>query len=339
MKSTNSNEAAKMASPFSVMITTRNRLEELCHTLEVLATLDPEPLEILVTADGCTDGTVHFLRKWCEGGNVERLEGLEEVRGQRSDVGDQTTEIGEQRAVGQLLGGTERRVFVNETGLGSVASRDRMMREAKGDLVLAIDDDSYPEQQNCLATLGQMFASNPRLAILDLPQRTDEYPDTLTRTDFGLERPVRSFANSGVCLRVSTYRSLPGFEPMFFHMYEEPDYALQCVANGWDVRFCPQVTIRHHWVGRERSEMINHQRHARNELWSTVMRCPMPQALGLVAYRVLAQAGYAMKRGPGWALREPLWWWQALKGLPQALRRRHPVSWGGYCRWLKAEQL
>jgi GT2 family glycosyltransferase len=314
------------------MITTRNRVAELRRTLKELDKLEPAPLEILVTADSCTDGTVHFLRKWCEGGNVERLEGLEEVRGQRSVVGDQMSEIEDQ---GADIGGTVRRVFVNETGLGSVGSRDRMMREARGDLVLAVDDDSYPEQRDCLETLGRIFASNPLLAILDLPQRTDEYPDTLTQTDFGLERPVRSFANSGVCLRVSTYRSLPGFEPMFFHMYEEPDYALQCVANGWDVRFCPQVTIRHHWVGRERSEMTNHQRHARNELWSTVMRCPMPQALAMVIYRMGSQARYAAKRGLGWLVREPVWWWQALRGVPQALGRRSPVSWEGYLRWLR----
>ena len=48
--------------------------------------------------------------------------------------------------------------------------------------------------------------------------------------DFGPERPTRFFANSGAVLRRSAYLQLPGFEPSFFHMYEEPDYALQCVA-------------------------------------------------------------------------------------------------------------
>jgi GT2 family glycosyltransferase len=228
----------------------------------------------------------------------------------------------------------EVRLIVNEQSMGSVASRHRMMQEAKGDLILALDDDSHPEKVDCIARLAGFFEKNPKLAIATFPQRTDEYPETLERRDFGQEMPVRSFANSGACLRVATYRSLPGFEPMFFHMYEEPDYALQCVAAGWKVRYIPQITIRHHWVGRERSEIRNHHRHARNEFWSTLMRCPMPYALMLCAYRLFSQARFAVKRGPSWVVQEPIWWWQAVCGLAGAWNKRKPVVWSGYRKWL-----
>ena len=278
----------------SVMITTLNRVEDLKKTLEFLRSLNPLPCEVLVTADGCVDGTVEITQQ------------------QFSEV----------------------RLIINERSMGSVASRHRMMLEAKGDLVLALDDDSHPEQLDCISRLAEIFEQNPQLAIMTFPQRTDEYPETLERTDFGQAMPVRSFANSGACLRVATYRSLPGFEPMFFHMYEEPDYALQCVAAGLEVRFIPQITIRHHWVGRERSEIRNHHRHARNEFWSTLMRCPMPYALLLCAYRVFSQACFAASRGAGWLLTEPKWWWMASQGILKILQRRRPVSWQAYRRWL-----
>lgn len=278
----------------SVMITTLNRVGDLVKTLEFLRSLDPLPCEVLVTADGCVDATVEI------------------VQAEFPEV----------------------RLIINERSMGSVASRHRMMQEAQGELVLALDDDSHPEQFDCVARLAEIFSMNPRLAIASFPQRTDEYPETLERTDFGPAMPVRSFANSGACLRVATYRSLPGFESMFFHMYEEPDYALQCVAAGWEVRYSPETTVRHHWVGRERSEIRNHHRHARNEFWSTVMRCPMPYALFLCSYRVFSQAKFALKRGPAWLVREPIWWWQALCGLSNAWKRRNPVRWSGYRRWL-----
>lgn len=277
-----------------MMITTLNRVKDLERTLHSLRRLHPSPGEIIVTADGCTDGTVEFVR-----------ENFPEVR-----------------------------LFVNEQGRGSVASRDRMMREAKGEIVLAIDDDSYPEQVDCLQTLQELFARNPRLAIATFPQRTDEYPETLSQMNFGEARSVRSFPCSGACLRVSTYRSLAGFEPMFFHMYEEPDYALQCVDGGWDVLYTPAITIRHHWTGSGRSELRNHHRHARNEFWSTLMRCPFPQMLGMIAWRVFSQARFAAGRGFPWLIREPLWWREAMKGIPLALRRRRPVAWSGYRKWL-----
>jgi len=143
------------------MITTRNRLEDLQRTSQALKNLNPAPDEILIAADGCTDGTVAFVNL-----------ALPSVK-----------------------------LIVHERGRGSVASRDRMMREARGDLVLALDDDSYPEQLDCIARIVPIFEQRPRLAVLHFPQRTDEYPETLAQPNFGPEHLTRSFANSGAALR------------------------------------------------------------------------------------------------------------------------------------------
>jgi GT2 family glycosyltransferase len=279
----------------SVVIATKNRLAELRRTWLALQQLIPPPLEVLITTDGCTEEMVAAVK----------------------------AEL------------PTARLFVNQIGLGSVASRDRMMREARGDLVLALDDDSYPEQLDCIVRIVPIFEQRAKLAVLHFPQRTDEYPDTLARTDFGLEHLTRSFANSGAMLRRSIYLELLGFESRFFHMYEEPDYALQCVSAGYEVVFSPIVTIRHHYSGQERNEIRIHHRHARNELWSTVIRCPFPFAIGIAGWRVFSQFRYACKRGWSWVAREPVWWYQALAGIPYCLRKRSPVSWAGYRRWLR----
>jgi GT2 family glycosyltransferase len=276
------------------MITTKDRVSDLRRTCCALLQLKPPPLEVLITIDGSTENTVEAV-------NAEL---------------------------------PQARVFVNQIGLGSVASRDRMLREARGDLVLALDDDSYPEQLDCIMRIVPLFEQRPKLAVLHFPQRTNEYPETLAQTNFGSEHLTRSFANSGAVLRRSTYLQLPGFESRFFHMYEEPDYALQCVAADYEVLFSPVVTIRHHYSRQARNEIRIHHRHARNELWSTAMRCPFPFAVGIAAWRVFSQFRYACKRGWSWVIREPSWWWQALGGIPYCVRHRRPVSWRGYKRWL-----
>ncbi|HTG16293.1 MAG TPA: glycosyltransferase [Blastocatellia bacterium] len=276
------------------MITTRGRIDDFRRTFRVLQELSPQPLEALVTMDGCTTDVVEAVK----------------------------AEL------------PEARLFVNQVGLGSVASRDRMMREARGDLVLALDDDSYPEQLDCISRIVPFFEQRPGLAVLNFPQRTDEYFETLTQTDFGAEHLTRSFANSGAVLRRSTYLQLPGFESRFFHMYEEPDYGLQCVAAGYDVLCSSVVTIRHHYSGQARDEIRIHHHHARNEFWSTLIRCPLPFAVGMIAWRVFSQFRYACQRGWSWVVREPFWWVQALAGIPYCLQKRRPVSWAGYKRWL-----
>ena len=279
----------------SIMITTRNRPDDLQRTSEALRNLHPVPDEILITADGYNADTIEFVHSALPNA----------------------------------------RLIVNESAKGSVASRDRMMREASGDLVLALDDDSYPEQLDCIARFVPIFEQCPQLAVLHFPQRTNEYPQTLAQTDFGPEHFTASFANSGAVLRRSTYLQLPGFESRFFHMYEEPDYALQCVAAGYEVLFSPVITIRHHYSGQARDEIRIHHCHARNEFWSTLMRCPFPFALGMLTWRVFSQFRYACKRGWSWIIREPLWWQQALAGVPHCLRNRRPVSSASYKRWLQ----
>jgi len=278
----------------SIIITTRDRLQDIERTARVLKDLDPSPDEILITADGCTDGTIEFVK----------------------------AEL------------PKAKLLVSNRAVGSVASRDRMMREARGDLVLALDDDSYPEQLDCIARFVPLFEQRPELAVLHFPQRTDEYRETLVQTNFGSEHLTRSFANSGAVLRRSTYLQLPGFESRFFHMYEEPDYALQCIAAGYDVLFSPVVTIRHHYSGHARDEIRIHHRHARNEFWSTLMRCPLPFAIGMVAWRIFSQFRYACRRGWSWVVREPICWCEALAGIPYCIRKRKPVPWAGYKRWL-----
>jgi len=282
----------------SVMITTKNRASDLRRTCRVLEQLNPPPLEVLITMDGCTEDVVKA------------------VKGVKAEL-------------------PHVQLFVNPVGLGSVASRDRMIREARGDLVLALDDDSYPEQLDCISRILPLFEQRPKLGVLHFPQRTDEYPETLAGTNFdSKEHLTRSFANSGAVLRRSTYLQLSGFEPRFFHMYEEPDYALQCVAAGYHVVFSPIVTIRHHYSGQARDEIRIHHRHARNEFWSTLIRCPLPFAPGMLAWRVLSQFRYACKRGWSWVVREPRWWAQTLAGVPYCFRKRRPVSWASYKRWL-----
>src|SRR5919108_4006772 len=136
----------------SIMITTRSRVDELQRTIQMLGKLDPSPDEVLITADGCTDGTAELVSSALPNAKL----------------------------------------IVNQTAIGSVASRDRMMREAKGDLLLALDDDSYPEQSDCIARIIPFFEQRPKLAVLHFPQRTDEYPQTLQQTDFSPEHLTRS---------------------------------------------------------------------------------------------------------------------------------------------------
>jgi GT2 family glycosyltransferase len=284
-----------MSLKVAVCITTHNRRAELARTLGEIARLNPAPDEILVVADGCTDGTDAFVR------NDYPLVKLR----------------------------------VHSTARGSIPSRNELAQACTSDVLLSLDDDSYPLDNESIALVRAMFAANDRLAVASFPQRTDEHPGTLQVESFGPAHFVGSYANSAAAIRVSVFKELGGYPEFFFHAYEEPDFALRCLAAGWEVKYEPAVTVRHHFTATERNEIRTHHRHSRNELWSVLMRCPAPQVFAVALFRVVRQFGYAWRRGPQWVVREPQWWLSCLAGLPRCLAARAPLAWDRYLGWMK----
>ncbi|HVS53813.1 MAG TPA: glycosyltransferase [Opitutaceae bacterium] len=279
----------------AITIATHNRREELARTCAHLRELDPAPDELWICADGCTDDTVSWLR--------ENLPAA--------------------------------RVLVHAAAKHSIRSRDEMLRACDADIVVGLDDDSYPLDRDFVARVKARFAAWPVCAVLSFPQRTDEFPATLSQTDFGPCRRAGSYVNAASAIRRRTYLALGGWPLEFEHMGDEADFSLRCLAAGSDVIYDTSLVVRHHWSARMRSEISNHHRHARNEAWSILLRCPAPWWPLLLARRAAGQFFYGCRRGLRWVVAEPRWWLAAARGTPGIWRQRQPVSWHVYRRWLK----
>lgn len=286
-----------MSKPLTVAIsiTTHNRVDDLKHSLERLAELDPLPDEIIIGADNCSDGTVEMVE---------------------SEYPQYT-------------------LLVSDSPQGSIATRDRIVKTAQSDIVLSLDDDSYPVETHFLAEVAALFAQHEDLGLVAFPQRSDEYPETLEQTDFGPHQWIGSYPNSGAAFRRSLYLELPGYPTFFFHAYEEPDFALQIWNAGYKVLHYTELTIRHHWTAVQRDEGRTHRRHARNEFLSMVIRCPGWLLLPLILFRGLSQLRYAFSRGLNWVWREPQWWREALGMFGQAWAIRKPIPTKQYWAWMK----
>lgn len=279
----------------AVTITTHNRRKELERTLAQIARLGPPPDTITVCADGCKDDTAAFLR--------EQYPGIQ--------------------------------VIFHDIALGSIPSRNELAESIDCDVFVSLDDDSYPLDPSFVQKVRELFERNARLAVAAFPQRSDEFPESLTSSGFGDAYFAGSYANSGAAIRRRVFMDLGGYPDFFFHAYEEPDFALRCIASGWQVRFEPSLIVRHHFTTAQRSELRTHHRHARNECWSILLRCPAPMIPFVSAFRVFRQFRYAASRGISWVVREPIWWWQAIRGIPKCIARRQPVPWPQYWAWMK----
>ncbi len=277
----------------ALTIATHNRRAELARTCDHVARLAPPPDELWICADGCRDDTVAWVR--------EKLPNA--------------------------------RLIVHDTAHHSIRSRDEMMRATTADVVVGLDDDSYPLNEDFVARVRQYFSAEPRCAVLSFPQRTDEFPATLAQADFGPSLRAASYVNAASAIRRAAYLELGGTVAAFEHMGDEPDFGVRCLAANWEIRHATDLVIRHHWSATMRSEWRNHFRHARNEAWSVLLRCPAPWWPFVLLRRAAGQFRFAARRGPGWIVREPRWWWAALAGAPAIWRARAPVNWSTYRRW------
>ena len=163
----------------------------------IVAALSPQPDELLICADGCDDGTAQYVRE-----HFPHAKLIEHAQPH-----------------------------------GSIRSRIELMHTASSDIVISLDDDSYPSDSAFVALVRTLFAAKPHVAVASFPQRTDEFPGTLSVQDFGRSRYVGNYVNAAAAFRRSVFLQLEGWPPEFEHAYDESDYTLQCLASGYAVYY------------------------------------------------------------------------------------------------------
>jgi GT2 family glycosyltransferase len=269
----------------TIMIATCNRIVELRKTLEMCRALIGPELEILVVDDASADDTYELVRK--EFPEVD--------------------------------------VIRNEVNQGSIASRNDMLRRARGDYIVALDDDSRFVDAGACARIVARMDAEPDLGIISFQIIGPEYPATLVQNGrIGGEWHCSSFACCGAAIRRSMLDRTGLFPAFFYHAYEEPDLALRAWDAGFRVLQWNEIVVYHEFSGLNRQEQRTHRRHARNEACSVVMRYPWRWVVPAVLAKLGGQARYAARRG--WLHKEPRVWVEFLWRVPQALSSRHAVS-------------
>jgi GT2 family glycosyltransferase len=269
----------------SIMIATRNRADELAKTLAACFDQDWPAIEIIVVDDGSSDGTAAMV--------PTRFPQVRLIRHERNQ--------------------------------GSIASRNKIIRQSRGKYVIGLDDDSrFIEPGACRMVVERMEAE-PDLGIIAFQAIGPENPERLTpQGRLSGEWHCNSFAACGVAIRKSMLDETGCFAEYFYHAYEEPDLCIRAWDAGYRVLQWNEVVVYHEFSGLNRNEQRTHRRHARNEACSAVMRAPWHLVIPLMIGRLVRQLAYARRRGWGW--QEPRVWAEVLAFLPLALASRKPVS-------------
>ena len=185
-----------------------------------------------------------------------------------------------------------------------IAARNIGAREASGELLLMLDDDSYP-LPGAVEALVDTFRRQPRLAAAGGRVReVDDEGRTLADTGVGTfdwffrggrERVVTAealptffFPEGASLLRREALLEAGGFfEPFVFHC-EALELATRLLARGWDVRYVPAARFDHLRTGSRTFDAGSLDYRVRNQIWYFWLHFPAP----LVATRVPAYLAF-----------------------------------------------
>jgi GT2 family glycosyltransferase len=282
--------------PISAVMMARNRADAVGEVLDRLAALPID--DVVVVDNGSEDGTADV------------------VAGRAADWQD-----------------PRRLELVRLDDNIGVAARNVALRRAHHDLVLLVDDDSYPLPGSIERRVAA-FEANDRLAVaaglvlevdVDKNVTNSSEPgsfDWMMRAGAVGDPPVDGFPTyffpEGASLvRRDAVLDVGGFYEKFFFTQEGFELTARLFGAGWDVRYLPSAPFHHMKAPKARSDHAALLRLAvRNHLWYFWLRFPASVA----ARRIPAYAAYdllqALYRGV------PSAWWA---GVRDAWRERHVV--------------
>jgi GT2 family glycosyltransferase len=232
--------------------------------------------------------------------------------------------------------------LVEAGGNVGAAGRNLGAEAARGEVLVMLDDDSYPRPGAIEAALD-VFARAPEVGLIGGSVRDVDphgqilFADEVGSFDWWL-RAGRSevppsgvpafFFPEGACLvRRQAYLEAGGCFPPFFVTMTELDLTIRLLARGWDVRYVPAAVFEHRKAreGRTSGARILRLR-VRNQLWYFWLRFPALLALRRVPLYLAFDLVECVRRGAAEA-------W--LGGLADAWKdrgairgRRRPVSRG-----------
>ncbi|WP_054852820.1 glycosyltransferase family 2 protein [Olleya sp. ITB9] len=213
---------------FAILITTRNRLEDLKITLgEISYLLNNENVACIICDDGSTDGTFQYLKD-----NYKQIQ-----------------------------------VIQNKTSKGLIFSRNRLLNLTTAAYAITLDDDAHIVTNNPLEIIDDFFINNSQCAVIagrifwgkDLP---------CNLADASSSTRVKSFVGCGHVWRMDAWRSIPNYPDWFVFYGEEEFASYQLFKNEWEVWYVPALFIQHRVDVKSRKKKKDYTTRLRRSLRS-----------------------------------------------------------------------
>ena len=265
----------------SVMIATRNRVALLPRALDSVIRQDYPRIEVLILDDASSDGTSDYIRAHYP----------------------------------------QVRMFRYEENRGLVVARNLMMREAKGEYIVSLDDDAYFLNGDAISNVVRRMGREPEIGVATFRILG---PGAAEAGGWTAEHYTHLFGGGRYCLRKALLEEVGDYRDFFFHQAEESDLALRILDKGYRILFFPGAVVFHEnsAIGRDSTRIPRYM--VRNLLLRSWLNEPFPWwvlSTGNTIARCVAKGARAGN------LRHVIGgFWSAIGEIPRVISLRRPVS-------------
>jgi GT2 family glycosyltransferase len=179
------------------------------------------------------------------------------------------------------------RQFTSNVRLGPGGGRNRLMREVKNEIVVSLDDDSYPLDADFFPAAAAAIERHPEAGVIAMNIIHDDEPVIERKR---AARPVADFVGCGCIYRRSAFRDTSGYVPVQpAYGVEEADLALQLLDAGWTIVHDDDLRVRHATSRSHQASAAITAAHISNVALLAYLRYPLrywPLGLAHVANRI-----------------------------------------------------
>lgn len=195
-----------MSTKFSILITTKNRLDDLKITLQNIAPLidNDSEVECMVCDDGSTDGTTAYISS-----NYPQIH-----------------------------------LISNKLSKGYLYNRNYMLNNTSALYAISLDDDAHFLSAKNLDVIEEYFDKKSSCGLIAFRVFWGlEQPESLVTGDKAHQ--VNGFIGCGHVWRMEAWKSIPNY-PEWFQFYGEEQFAsYQLFKENWEIHYVPEILVHH----------------------------------------------------------------------------------------------
>jgi GT2 family glycosyltransferase len=185
------------------------------------------------------------------------------------------------------------RWFISPKSIGASAARHQIYPLAVSEILIGLDDDAHPLNQDFLFKIETLFNKYPSVGILAFEEIKGIYPsdsEALKQAENEKKEFLSSeFIGCGFAIRKSVYNQTNGF-PVWIDIYgEESCLSIEVLANGFDILYSNEIKVNHR-VNKEQRKLVKQNyfrfgRQLKNATYYFLVYYPRPLMSILKLYR------------------------------------------------------